>query len=867
MLKCPEFSRLPRLSSLPRSVNFKRTTPGSLSPYLGAPPTTRILDPSHPAASIPRNKVLTSFPHLRTDGFLLRAVPKALLYAPESPYPDPPYGPPAKDARKVNVSLLKIVAKRGVHKSAVIRSRVSIKFKTALSMIVTRGAHAEEDRKGRTRIVFRQEEAGKDRWTLENWTYLAHMNLELYRMPYTKLIPDLRRSLEMIRARAEKLEAQWRSLHSSRTPIVGRLQSNMRTKPQAQVQNPPARPQTRTSPQHKPGFVPTPRPAGQDRSYSEPSHVSVPRRDGRHAAEHKPLQHSTSGPSSASNTASHPNARHRGQDASSPYIRPRYVGLNTPTTLHNPSQRTSGRSYNHREYSTLQCASRASLCRLPAPLSSSISRLASSSATSPETLAAPKDAPSHQGTSAPAESALLQGAQDERAAQGPLHEMVDELLRDAAAAQRSGSGSIERMFSAATKDGPAKDPVQDAAAAPEDTVRESGEMVLGEEDEDEEAWKVQHELLLAGAGTTFAAPWHHGGVDPFAYWPAEQRRVANPHKQTKLQKAAAEEAQFPSVYDHGNVTDPVRSLRTQTSPPLGRPSPVIDNTIEARKAALELLRPTLTELIAFSKSRARTPRIVNKRVWWARRRKLIFDTWKKQALYRRMGILSHRELDDPNSRWQEELSFGLKPEVDTPTRETQSSEEQENLDSSGQKKTGIDLKPEVSTPRHETQSLENQDSCVTPASKTGAPPRPKTRQDLSAGREDSPKDDFGDGAPFDLRSPGLPPSKIPPPPPSLETSSEHTPFGFKSALPRKAESRERPRTERTRPPSGPNRVSLDFKGRQPFGLRAPPPQAEVASDELSQLATIINSDPPSSKVPQGEQSYLAQTSKPTQRKW
>ncbi|OCH88740.1 hypothetical protein OBBRIDRAFT_733872, partial [Obba rivulosa] len=216
MPKCPELSRLPRLHTLPRSLNFKHTTRGSLSPYLGSPLPTRILDPSHPAASIPRNKVLSSFPFTRADGFHLRAIPKALLYKPEVPYPDPPYGPAKKDPRKVDVSLLKIVAKRSVHKSAVIRTKVSIKFKTAMSLIVTRGADAETDKKGRTKLVFRSGDAGKDRWTLEaDWTYLAILNLELYRMPYTQLIPDLRRALTLIKTRAEKLNAQWQQQRAS----------------------------------------------------------------------------------------------------------------------------------------------------------------------------------------------------------------------------------------------------------------------------------------------------------------------------------------------------------------------------------------------------------------------------------------------------------------------------------------------------------------------------------------------------------------------------------------------------------------------------------------------------------------------------
>lgn len=132
----------------------------------------------------------------------------------------------------MNVSLQKAMSTAELP-TAVIRSKIATKIKTALSLIVTRGADVQRDAKGREMLVFNQGDAGPD-WILAgassasaattsyehpaDWTYVFRPKLQLYRMPYEELIPILRDGLNSVRLRAQWLESQW----CSRQPAAGR---------------------------------------------------------------------------------------------------------------------------------------------------------------------------------------------------------------------------------------------------------------------------------------------------------------------------------------------------------------------------------------------------------------------------------------------------------------------------------------------------------------------------------------------------------------------------------------------------------------------------------------------------------------------
>ncbi len=145
-------------------------TPGSVGHLLNfTVPLSKstFIDATHPAARFSRKEISQRLPQVRTDAFALRAIPQAILSLPELRYPDPPfkYAPEDQKPGRVNVSLSKIIGKKAVHKSACVRLKIGSRIKTALSLIITRGADAEVDKKGRLSLVFRDDDIG-DRWVL-----------------------------------------------------------------------------------------------------------------------------------------------------------------------------------------------------------------------------------------------------------------------------------------------------------------------------------------------------------------------------------------------------------------------------------------------------------------------------------------------------------------------------------------------------------------------------------------------------------------------------------------------------------------------------------------------------------------------------
>jgi hypothetical protein len=136
--------------------------------------TTQLVDESHPAAKLlPKT---AAFPRFSNAHIKIHAFPKAVLRMPDVTWPNPPYDylvdlkwserleasqktveegevgdvntdlPGLKIDKKidfVNMSLGFTIGKKTVHKSAVVRSKIVRKLKTAISLIVTRGADVD----------------------------------------------------------------------------------------------------------------------------------------------------------------------------------------------------------------------------------------------------------------------------------------------------------------------------------------------------------------------------------------------------------------------------------------------------------------------------------------------------------------------------------------------------------------------------------------------------------------------------------------------------------------------------------------------------------------------------------------------------
>ncbi|KAH9947848.1 hypothetical protein B0H21DRAFT_821527 [Amylocystis lapponica] len=209
MKACRELSKLPKTTAL-RSLNFKRTTPGAVGPMLGNNRATLHgpLDPAHPAARVRQEVIYRTFPHYTAPGFTLRLFPRAILHIPDATWPDPPFSPArarGPGSRRVDVSFVKVIGKKSVHKSSVVRGRIGSKLKTALALIVTRGADAEAGR-----LVFREEDIGQEQWLCQEWTYAAIPTLEVYRMPFAAIVPEMRKALVALKKRADLLALGWK---------------------------------------------------------------------------------------------------------------------------------------------------------------------------------------------------------------------------------------------------------------------------------------------------------------------------------------------------------------------------------------------------------------------------------------------------------------------------------------------------------------------------------------------------------------------------------------------------------------------------------------------------------------------------------
>ncbi|KAH7929007.1 hypothetical protein BV22DRAFT_1003669 [Leucogyrophana mollusca] len=228
MQKCLDLSRLPKAQGF-KSVNLRHATPGSPLPLLiRAVPynPTHAIDPLHPATRLSHS----SFPSFSCPAFALRAVPKGALLRPEVERPSPmKLGRTTSNkehsggrARSVSLSLLFVISKKSTSKRAVVRHRLSTRMKSAVALVVTRGANAVflDSKDGtipigsvphRLSLVSSETHLTPSGlpWVLSDWTYVLTPTLIAYRMPLPELVLHVRAALDSINTQAHRLEAGW----------------------------------------------------------------------------------------------------------------------------------------------------------------------------------------------------------------------------------------------------------------------------------------------------------------------------------------------------------------------------------------------------------------------------------------------------------------------------------------------------------------------------------------------------------------------------------------------------------------------------------------------------------------------------------
>ncbi|CAA7266251.1 unnamed protein product [Cyclocybe aegerita] len=132
--------------------------------------------------------------------------------------------------RRVPMSYLTATSKARMGAKRYTRCQITRRMKVASNLIVTRGAYfgepalknegpAKEDVKTlgvgikpkRVVMRFDQEEAKSmgRKWIMQGWSYVWFPTMEVYRMPYSELIPRLRQKLTFLNKRANELEKSW----------------------------------------------------------------------------------------------------------------------------------------------------------------------------------------------------------------------------------------------------------------------------------------------------------------------------------------------------------------------------------------------------------------------------------------------------------------------------------------------------------------------------------------------------------------------------------------------------------------------------------------------------------------------------------
>ncbi|KAJ6465074.1 hypothetical protein C8R47DRAFT_1201680 [Mycena vitilis] len=232
MHKCLELSKLPRAPRV-SSIIFRGQTPGSFPQWpIYLPHPQNRLDPNHPVDLGSSKKPKYCLWARPTSAFTLGALPMGLLLKPEN---NSRHGRGAQPLHAVDSWSDRLT--RGAPTGSVApaipsqshptrlamslqmrassdlythqRTQVLRRFKTALVLIAARGAAAKEVKgvKGRLELVF--DEKDIDGWILQGWTYYLKPTLELYRIPYPRLVQMLRPALREIWTGAHKMEADW----------------------------------------------------------------------------------------------------------------------------------------------------------------------------------------------------------------------------------------------------------------------------------------------------------------------------------------------------------------------------------------------------------------------------------------------------------------------------------------------------------------------------------------------------------------------------------------------------------------------------------------------------------------------------------
>ncbi|KAF5351456.1 hypothetical protein D9757_012062 [Collybiopsis confluens] len=222
-------SRLCKSANL-SSILFRRQTPAAGSAIIPLRRPVSVLDPTHPAAKYPR-KIL---PRAGSSFLNIVATPFSLLEAPSTSL-QPPFDIPIEPwaervsrsfqdpatnkidgailaaaqpikfqkPRRLSMSVVTVAGKKATSKKKVVRLRIINKIKTAFNLAVVRGAQVVNGK------ILTDTGVSRQHLVHQGWTYTVYPTLDVYRLPFTELIPVALNVLETIHRKIVALEANW----------------------------------------------------------------------------------------------------------------------------------------------------------------------------------------------------------------------------------------------------------------------------------------------------------------------------------------------------------------------------------------------------------------------------------------------------------------------------------------------------------------------------------------------------------------------------------------------------------------------------------------------------------------------------------
>ncbi|KAL4071740.1 hypothetical protein J3A83DRAFT_2897590 [Scleroderma citrinum] len=208
-----DLSKLPKAAAFPKSLNRRGTTPAFSLP--GRISNRKYaIDPTHPSTILP----LRAFPSYVCSAFSIRAVPKVAMVNDEWQPPPPVLKERRKRKDQLDISLLFKTFIKLTHKHTTLRRRVTRKLYMAISLVLTKGADADAPQRtlfdGNSGLYPISQSTSilnpkPTALVLRDWTYIITPKIEVYRMSYTDLIVDIRRSFGDIYSQAKRMEETW----------------------------------------------------------------------------------------------------------------------------------------------------------------------------------------------------------------------------------------------------------------------------------------------------------------------------------------------------------------------------------------------------------------------------------------------------------------------------------------------------------------------------------------------------------------------------------------------------------------------------------------------------------------------------------